>query len=280
MLQVKNISNGFWAEAINTTVYLKNRSPTKSLELKTPLESFYGYKQKVSHLRVFGCNAFSHIPKDERRKLDAKSIKCMFIGYCDNQKAYKLFDPSTHRLLASRDVVFHENANEGDKINNTSVWHAIDDYVKIDTSVDQEHEQAQEQIQDEEQGASSIHDTPRRGEKTPQSKKKDESSKTPRRSSRQSQVPVKYKDYALMSQVMNVVEPSSYDEAKEYEEWRNAMNEEYNSIMKNDTWELTELPKNKVPIGCKWLYKSKFNADGSIDKYKARLVAKGYSQKG
>ena len=82
-----------------------------------------------------------------------------------------------------------------------------------------------------------------------------------------------------MSQIMNVVEPASYDEAKESEEWRNAMNEEYNSIMKNDTWELTELPKNKVPIGCKWLYKSKFNVDGSIDKHKARLVAKGYSQK-
>jgi len=96
--------------------------------------------------------------------------------------------------------------------------------------------------------ASSSHDTPKRGEETLQSQKKDESSKTPRRSSRQSQVPVRYKDYALMSPVMNVVEPSSYEEAKKYEEWRNAMNEEYNSIMKNDTWELTESPRNKVPI--------------------------------
>eukprot|EP00253_Pinus_taeda_P019494 PITA_19494 len=279
MLQGKNISNVFWAEAINTAVYLKNRSPTKILELKTPFEAFYGYKPKVSHLRVFGCKAFAHIPKDERRKLDAKSIKCIFIGYCDKHRAYKLFDPNTHRLLASRDVVFHEIANEGNKINNTSVWHDIDNYVKLDTDVEQEHEQAQEQIQTEEQRALSSHDTPRRGEGTPQRKKKDESSKTPRRSSRQSQVPVKYKYYALMSQIMNVVEPSSYDEAKEYEEWRNAMNEEYNSIMKNDTRELTELHKNKVPIGCKWLYKSKFNTDGSIDKHKAILVAKRYSQK-
>ena len=144
MLQGKNISNVFLAKAINTTVYLKNRRRTKSLELKTPFEAFYGYKPKVSHLRVFGCKAFAHIPKDERRKLDAKSIKCIFIGYCDNQKAYKLFDPSTHRLLASRDVVFHEVENEGDKINNTSVWHDIVDYVKLDTSVEQEQEQAQE----------------------------------------------------------------------------------------------------------------------------------------
>ena len=56
------------------------------------------------------------------------------------------------------------------------------------------------------------------------------------------------------------------------------MEEEYESIMKNNTWELNELPKHKNPIGCKWIYKTKFNADGSINKYKARLVAKGYSQ--
>jgi hypothetical protein len=82
-----------------------------------------------------------------------------------------------------------------------------------------------------------------------------------------------------MSHVMNVVEPVNYDQAKEHEEWRNTVNDEYDSLMKNQTWELVELPENKVPIGSKWLYKSKFKADSSIDKYKARLVAKGYSQK-
>ena len=79
---------------------------------------------------------------------------------------------------------------------------------------------------------------------------------------------------------MNVTEPVKYEQAKYKEEWVNVMNEEYNSLMKNQTWELTEFPKNKVPIGCKWLFKSKFKVDGSIDKYKARLVAKGYAQKG
>ena len=83
-------------------------------------------------------------------------------------------------------MVFHENANEGDKMNNIGVWHDIDNYVKLDTHVEQEQEQAQEHVQVQEQGASSSHDTPRRGEETLQSRKKDESSKTPRRSSRQS----------------------------------------------------------------------------------------------
>jgi hypothetical protein len=52
-----------------------------------------------------------------------------------------------------------------------------------------------------------------------------------------------------MSSISNVIEPMSFDEANAHDEWRNAMEEEYESIMKNNTWELTELPKHKKPIG-------------------------------
>ena len=61
-----------------------------------------------------------------------------------------------------------------------------------------------------------------------------------------------------MANVMNVKESLSYEQSKHKKEWVNSMNEEYNSIMKNQTWELTELPKDKIPTGCKWLFKSKF----------------------
>ena len=133
MLKGKNISNGFWEEAINIVVYLKNRSPTKILDLKMPFEVFYGYKPQVGHLRIFGSKTFAHIPKDERRKLDAKSIKCIFIGYCDDHKAYKMFVLSTHKLIASRDVIFHENTD--DEISKYDDWYTPydnDDHVKID----------------------------------------------------------------------------------------------------------------------------------------------------
>jgi len=279
MLKGKNISNGFWAEAINTAVYLKNRSPTKILDLKTPFEVFYGYKPEVGHLRVFGSKAFAHIPKDERRKLDAKSVKCTFLGYCDDYKAYKLFDLSKHKMIASRDVIFHENTD--DEISKNDVWYTPydnDAHEKVEIDVEQKQVQEQEHVQSESSmDTSSTHESPR---SDPSShSKRSESGGTQRRSSRTIQVPSRYKDYALMTQVMNVVEPVTYKQAKEHKEWKNAMNEEYESIMRNETWELTELPENKVPIGCKWLYKTKFNADGSVDKYKARLVAKGYSQK-
>jgi hypothetical protein len=58
----------------------------------------------------------------------------------------------------------------------------------------------------------------------------------------------RYKDYALMSSISNVIEPMNFDEANEYDEWRNAMEEEYESIMKKNTWELTELPKIRNPL--------------------------------
>ena len=76
MLKGKNLSNGFWAKAVNTAVYLKNRSPTKILESKTPFEALYGYKPTVKHLRIFRSKAFAHIPKEDRRKLDSKAIRC------------------------------------------------------------------------------------------------------------------------------------------------------------------------------------------------------------
>ena len=139
MLQGKNISNGFWAEAINIVVYLKNRSPTKNLDLQTPFEVDHYYKLEVDHLRVFGCKAFAHIPKYERRKLDAKSIECIFVGYCTDQKAYKLFHPISHKLIASRDVVFHENADhKNDRLNDSDVWKNFSDndyYFKLDAIV-------------------------------------------------------------------------------------------------------------------------------------------------
>jgi len=78
MLKGKNLSNGFWADAINIAIYLKNRSPTKSLDFKTPFEYLYGFKPTVSHLRVFGSKIFAHIPKEDRKKLDVKALKCIY----------------------------------------------------------------------------------------------------------------------------------------------------------------------------------------------------------
>jgi hypothetical protein len=129
MMKRKNLSNAFWAEAISTAVYLKNRSPTRCLDNITNFEALYGSKPAVHNLKVFGCKAFAHIPKENRKKLDAKAIKCIFIGYYSEFKAYKLFDVSTHKVFASRDVLFHEQ-EVGNHDNSSVMRNGIDFLMK------------------------------------------------------------------------------------------------------------------------------------------------------
>lgn len=73
-------------------------------------------------------------------------------------------------------------------------------------------------------------------------------------------------------------EPQSVKQALTDPDWLSAMLQEYEALMKNNTWNLVPLPPNRKPIGCKWDFRVKENADGSINKYKARLVAKGFNQ--
>ena len=76
-----------------------------------------------------------------------------------------------------------------------------------------------------------------------------------------------------MSHIIDT-EPSSYEEAAGQSIWRNAMMEEYQSIMKNDVWDVVPRPKGKSVVTSKWIFKIKHVADGSVEKYKARFVAR------
>jgi hypothetical protein len=73
-------------------------------------------------------------------------------------------------------------------------------------------------------------------------------------------------------------EPKFFHQAIKFPHWREAMTVEISALQQNNTWILTSLPPGKRAIGCKWVYKVKIKADGSIERYKARLVAKGYTQ--
>jgi hypothetical protein len=74
-------------------------------------------------------------------------------------------------------------------------------------------------------------------------------------------------------------DPTTFDEAVKSTKWKEAMDSEIKSIEANNTWKLVTLPHGVKPIGVKWIYKTKYNEKGKIEKHKARLVAKGYSQK-
>ena len=77
-----------------------------------PEEAWPGMSCNVSHLRVFGCVAYAHVLKKIRGKLDDQSEKCIFIGYSEQSKAYKLYNPVTRRKSLA-DMLCSKNKSRG-----------------------------------------------------------------------------------------------------------------------------------------------------------------------
>lgn len=99
-----------WDEVAKTVNYIQNRLPCRALNLLTPEEAFTGQKPNISHLKVVGCLAFCHVPKEKRNKLDQKSIpSTLFLGYDEHSKAYRCWNPLSKKVVISRDVNFIEN---------------------------------------------------------------------------------------------------------------------------------------------------------------------------
>ena len=275
MMQGKHLPKGYWAEAVHTTVYILNRSPTKAVKDLTPYEAWHKRKPRVEHLKVFGCVAYAHIPKENREKLDEKGEKCIFIGYSHETKGYRLYKPESKQLIISRDVIFDEAAEWTWKEKETEAREG--DTLLRDPS--------------EEDGADQPTNPSSPSPSTPESTRSFPSSRsqtsrsTPqpqeaRRSTRDRQPPSWLQDYHCDQAMMALFssEPQTFQEAAQEETWIEAMNEEIKMIEKNHTWKLVDKPQDKEVIGLKWVYKVKHNDDGSINKYKARLVAKGYAQ--
>ncbi|KAI5334568.1 hypothetical protein L3X38_024701 [Prunus dulcis] len=152
---------------------------------------------------------------ETKQKLDAKSVKGVFVGYAVCEKGYRVFDPFTKKLVLSRDVVFDESMNWN--------WKA-----QIDT-------------QD------------------------------------QSKTEIDFSLHEVTEVDNNCASPCSFPQAEEQE--RNIHDTAEITKPYDHTPELVNRPSDKQVIGVKWVFKTKLNLDGSVQKNKARLVAKGYVQK-
>ena len=256
MLLDAKLPHMFWAEAISTAAYLRNRSPTSAVEGTTPHQAWYGQKPRVEHLRVFGSAAYVYIPKDERGKLDPKSKKCVLLGYGSVQKGYRVYDRLTRKVFYSRNVKFNERETDGPPVEEENpAQHPL-----ILDSVD---ESESDGAGGDEEQSSTNPDLPVAAEPPP------------RRSTREK----RSVDYYGLPQAHLTIhrKPTTFDEATacpEKAKWKEAMGKEMKSLEENKVWELIPLPPGKKAIGSKWVYKVKTNSDGSFERYKARLVAR------
>ena len=109
MVAHAGLSKRYWAEAVNTAFYLKNRSPCQTLDgHMTPYEAWYGKKPDLSGLKTFGCIAYSHIPDSQRRKLDDQTQRVRFLGYAPAGHGYRVMEEISLRIMLRRDVLFDE----------------------------------------------------------------------------------------------------------------------------------------------------------------------------
>ena len=96
----------FWGETTLHNVYAINHIPSPVIQNQTPYERLFGSPPDYHHLRSFGSACFILLQPHEHNKLESRSRLCCFLGYGETQKGYLCYDPVSHRLRVSRNVVF------------------------------------------------------------------------------------------------------------------------------------------------------------------------------
>ena len=109
MLRTAGLPNLFWVEATKTACYIVNRLPSTTIGLKIAMEMWTRKPANYFYLHAFGCLMYVMYNTQERTKLDPKSKRCIFLGYADGVKVYCLWDPTGHKIIISKDVIFVED---------------------------------------------------------------------------------------------------------------------------------------------------------------------------
>ncbi|KAL0286312.1 UNVERIFIED_CONTAM: Retrovirus-related Pol polyprotein from transposon TNT 1-94 [Sesamum angustifolium] len=287
MMSHTNLSLELWSEALKTAVYILNRVPSKVVP-KTPFELWKGWKPSLGHLHIWGCPVEVRIYNPNIRKLDPRTISGYFIGYAENSKGYRFYCPShIPRIVEARNAKFLEDLEvSGSNIPRKEVFE--EDQVSSKTlgelTVYPDYPPSIKGKQSN-QEQSPTKDNENVEPSTLNNQNQDENVEV-RRSSRVKKSAIS-SDYIVYLQESDFDiglenDPTSFSQAMSSENfnlWHNAMKEEIASMDKNQVWELTKLSEGVKPVGCKWVYKTKRNPSGKIERYKARLVAKGYTQK-
>ncbi|CAG4974137.1 unnamed protein product [Colias eurytheme] len=253
LLSEAKVERRWWPEIIKTAAYLKNRTLTNTIERKTPYEIFFNKKPSVKNLRMYGSKVFVRIPEERRRsKWDKKAEVGILLGYND----------TGYRVLINNRVIIARNCD------------IIEEEVKLCGFEANDENNTEYEIKEKE-----MEDKKTQEERD--TIKHSENEEKYKRSRREVKPPLRFDEefgyYCIYSNYCDALTPVDFQEATTCDEamkWKEAMDKEMDSLMKNNTWTLVDKPpKNKKIIDVKWVYKKK-----SENEYKARLVVKGFQQ--
>ena len=226
----------------------------------------YGPKPNVSFVKVFGCKAFSYIEKQLRGKLDHRAQEGVFLGFSNNSKTFIIGNPveqGNYKITKTRNAKFHKDVMFCKAKNHRNQHSSLEGppVANINFGDVNETEFCNEPV-------AILNEETVENQLSPL-----------RRSARLNQN-TNYEFSAEVEEILkcNAELPQNTTEALKNENWRDAMQQEYNSLIKNQVWELVPLPENVKAFGSKWNFANKYDSDGNVTKHKARFVAKGYSQ--
>ena len=287
MLTHAGMKKKYWGEAVMTATFLRNRCPTRAInQAKSPYQIWTTKKPILTNLKVFGCHAYVHVPREKRSKLDSKSSLCRFLGYAEHEKSYRFEEVSTGKIKVSRDAQFKEDTFE-DGVRDYKGEMIIDDLQdqegKEDENTDEDMDSRNGDVDDE---TEPMESNSKRQTRT-QSLEEATTTPVPKRHTyrgsmleRASAAAIDLEDAYIVDSVGEV--PTTFKSAMESsdaDKWEEACNSEFEPLCKNDTWELVSLPRDRKAISIKWVFKVKETVEGLIERYKARRVTKGFLQK-
>ena len=250
----------FWSELILSAVYLINRLPRQSENDKTPYEDFFNVKPDLSNLRAIGSAAYSLNTSPKKTIFDERATKGFLVGYCPNQKGWRIFLPSTGKIIVSRSVRFNENeqftnSNQNlDCLKITELPKQESTLIDLNLPDDDEEEGENEPDDHEIKQLNSNLGTywqPPTG---------------PRRAN--------IIQIALAARLVNEDTPTTFSEAHESPEspeWTIAEESEMTSLKENDVYEWVPRPPSRSVIKSRWVYDIKRNPDGILIKKESSL---------
>lgn len=307
MLIDSGLPLSFWGEAISTATYVRNRCPTAANKGVTPYERFHGINPDISHLRTFGCQAWYKIKKP-KAKFAPRAEKGIMVGYSSESKAYRIYNPITRKIILARDVTFDENVFPAKqwkhhRVEKAKEWATLyidaqDDHREIPIATPEpSHTNAEHHIPNSPieniscDVEESVAGSEARNSDADETEYSDINFNQPlsSRSGRQIIPPAWSKDYVFKPKTNQAKttrprtrDPQSVEEAMQAydgEEWKEAMAEEFENLMRNRTWNFVKRTNAIKAIRTKWSFKRKYDENGRLTRHRARVVALGNEQR-
>lgn len=285
MLNAEKMPKSFWAEALQTAVFIRNRVISQALPAKfTPHCRWYEKAPDLSGCRIFGERCFYVLPKKKVKKLDNRSREALFIGYLENSKGYKLWDLTIQKCVSSRDVVFVESNGDpssvsgsssdplsrGEELNNDP----NDSSAQFDIRTTRDSSETYSNTPEPEIEDSSPSDSPNFDEKL---QINDTEPIKLRRSTRIKKKPAECSWWKATANIaLSATEiPDTYKSAvtpRNRAFWSPGIEKEHDCLLRNKTWKLVHKKEGMNVLPCKYVFRVKNGGP------KARLVALGCRQ--